>query len=546
MSFYKNEKIKEKYDYIVIGSGAAGAVIASRLSENTEKTVCLIEAGGENRHPYLHIPGGFIKTIFNPKLAWQFKIKANELTKNRLIPIPQGKVLGGSTSINGLVYNRGQKEDFDHWAALGNTGWSYDEVLPFFKRSENFSSRTESEFRGRSGELQISDIDWTHPLTEAFIEGASELGIPRNEDYNGATQLGVGYFQRFIHRHYRVSTATAFLKEAKKRKNLTIKTNTLASDILFNEHRQVVALKVIEGNSASNEYVIGANAEIIVSAGAINTPKLLQISGLGEAEFLRTLGVDTVADLPGVGQNLSDHYSIRLVAKVKNIETINELARGRKLAEQVLRWLTHRPNILALSPSLVHVFWKTTEELERSDIQGVFTPASYKDGYVGVLDHYPGMTCGFWAHRPKSKGYVQATSRSIFDEPLVEANYLSAEEDQRTLIKAVHLARKLFSSKALSAYYDDEVLPGKHVVTDDEILDFIRSYGVSSYHLNGTAKMGPDDDRFAVVDPQLRVRGVQGLRIADSSVMPMIPSANICASTIMIGEKAADFIKSNF
>lgn len=544
MAFYKNEKIKEQYDYIVIGSGAAGAVIASRLSEESGKTVCLIEAGGENNHPYLHVPAGFIKTIFNPKFAWQFKTKANELTKNRLIPIPQGKVLGGSTSINGLVYNRGQKEDFDNWAALGNTGWSYEEVLPYFKRSENFNSPSDGEYHGKSGELNISDIDWIHPLAEAFIEGAEELGIPRNFDYNGANQLGVGYFQRFIHRHYRVSTATAFLKKSKKRKNLTIKTNTLASEILFNKQRRAIALKVLNGRSVSNEYVIGAKSEIIVCAGAINTPKLLQISGLGDADYLKSLGTDVVVDLPGVGQNLSDHYSIRLVAKVKNISTINELATGTKLIAQIIKWLIHRPNILALSPSLVHVFWKSSADLNRADLQGVFTPASYKDGYVGVLDDYPGMTCGFWAHRPKSRGYVHAVSKNILDEPIVEANYLSNEEDQQVLIKAVHLARKLFKSKVMSTYYDDEVLPGKHVLTDDEILDFIRTYGVSSYHLNGTAKMGPDNDKFAVVDPQLRVRGVHGLCVADSSVMPMIPSANICATTIMIGEKAADLIKN--
>ena len=528
----------ETFDYVIVGAGAAGAILAHRLSEDRQATVCLLEAGGSDWHPWLHIPAGFIKVLFNPAYTWQFSSEPHEQTNGRRVPLPQGRVLGGSSSINGLVYNRGQREDYDHWATLGNHGWSYAEVLPYFRRTERRTTG-DLRYRGRDGLLPVSDIDWHHPVNEAFIAGAQGLGMPRNPDYNDAAQEGVGYFQRTIDQGWRMSTSRTFLWPVKGRANLDIRTHAQATQL------------VLEGKRASGvRYArehdlleVRARREVIVCAGAINTPRLLQLSGIGDAEHLQSHGVRVAHHLPGVGQNLADHFSIRLVARAKNIRTMNEMARGTGLLAQVARWLTGKPSILALSPSLVHFFWKSRSEMVRPDLQGVFSPASYREGYVGMLDNYPGMTCGVWQHRPESRGWVQIRSADPFAPPLVQPNYLADERDRMTLINGVRLARQLLQTPELAPYVASEAMPGAGKNSDEELLGFIRQYGVSSYHLNGTARMGSADDKMAVVDEQLRVLGLQGLRVADSSVMPTIPSANICAATMMIAEKASDMIR---
>jgi len=532
----------DQFDYVIVGSGAAGSILAHRLSADGS-TVCLLEAGPPDNSPYLHIPAGFIKAVFNKKYAWQFSSEGSAQTNGRRVPIPQGRTLGGSTSINGLVYNRGQAADFDHWSALGNTGWSYDEVLPYFKSMERREGG-DDRYRGRQGELPVTDIDWIHPLCEAFIAGAVEQGIPRNPDYNGAEQAGVGYFQRTIDRGWRMSTAKCFLKPAMARKNLEVRTYAQATRILF-DGAKAVGVAYCHPAHPSQVRAVRARREVIVSCGAINTPKLLQLSGLGPADLLRGHGIEVVRDLPGVGENLSDHYSVRVVARVKNSQTMNQLVKGLSLAGQIGRWLMKRPSIMALSPSLLHYFWKSTPELAAPDLQGVFTPASYKEGYVGMLDDFPGMTAGVWQHRPESRGQVRIRSADPLQDPVILANYLAHEGDQLTLVRGIRLARRLLGSQALSQYFDSEVLPGPLCESDSELLDFARRYGVSSYHVNGTARMGQAGDRYAVVDPQLRVHGIQNLRVIDSSVMPAMPSANICAATMMIGNKAADLIKQS-
>ncbi|WP_313380145.1 GMC family oxidoreductase [Achromobacter insolitus] len=532
----------DQFDYVIVGSGAAGSILANRLSADGS-TVCVLEAGPPDRSPYLHIPAGFIKAVFNKKYAWQFSSEGTAQTNGRRVPIPQGRTLGGSTSINGLVYNRGQAADFDHWAALGNTGWSYDEVLPYFKSMERRVGG-EDRYRGRKGELPVTDIDWIHPLCEAFIAGAVEQGIPRNPDYNGAEQAGVGYFQRTIDRGWRMSTAKCFLKPAMGRKNLEVRTSAQATRILF-DGGKAAGVAYCHPAHPSQVRAVRARREVIVSCGAINTPKLLQLSGLGPAELLRQHNIDVVCDLPGVGENLSDHYSVRVVARVKNSQTMNQLVKGLSLAGQISRWLMKRPSIMALSPSLLHYFWKSTPDLALPDLQGVFTPASYKEGYVGMLDDFPGMTAGVWQHRPESRGQVRIRSADPLQDPVILANYLENERDQMTLVRGIRLARQLLRSQALSPYFESEVLPGPMCESDSELLDFARRYGVSSYHVNGTARMGQADDKYAVVDPQLRVHGVGNLRVIDSSVMPAMPSANICAATMMIGNKAADLIKQS-
>lgn len=535
------ESEQGSFDYVIVGSGAAGSILANRLSEDPAVSVCLLEAGPSDWHPFLHMPAGYIKKVFDPDFTWPLSTEPTPHTGGRRIPVPQGRTLGGSTAINGLVYNRGQAEDFDGWAAAGNPGWSYAEVLPFFKRTESRIGAGDEAYRGRTGPMPITNIDWIHPISEAFIEGAQEFGMPRNPDYNGATQQGVGYFQRNIYRGFRMSTARSFLTPVKARRNLTIRTHAHATQIVFDGLR-ATGVRYLRGAKGGAAHIVQARREVIVCGGAVNTPKLLQLSGIGPAALLARLGVPVLRDMPGVGNHLKDHFSIRVVARVKGITTINELARAPRLWGQIARWLLKKPSVLALSPSLVHFFWQSRQGLSRPDLQGVFSPASYREGYVGMLDKYPGMTCGVWQHRPESTGYVHAQSRDPFEAPIVQPNYLDHENDQRVLLDGMRLARQLLKTRALSQYSDGESMPGVQVARDDELMDYIRRYAVSSYHLNGTARMGPASDPDSVVDAQLRVHGLQGLRVVDASVMPDIVSANTCAATMMIAEKAAEMI----
>ena len=530
------------FDYVIVGGGAAGAILAHRLTEDGQASVCLLEAGPADWHPFLHIPAGFIKVLFDPAFTWQFSSEPNPLTNNRRIPLPQGRTLGGSTSINGLVYNRGQREDYDGWAALGNRGWSYAEVLPYFKRNESRAGG-DATYRGRDGPLPVSDIDWIHPICERFIAGAQGLGMPRNPDYNGATQAGVGYFQRTIEGRWRMSTARTYLRPAKRRGNLQIRTHSRAVCVVF-EGRRASGVRYVKGTDLGSARLVCARREVLLCSGALNTPKLLQMSGIGPAALLQRIGVPVVHALAGVGANLRDHFSVRLVAGVKGATTMNELSRAPRLWGQIANWMLGRPNILALSPSLVHFFWNSKPGLARPDLQGVFAPASYRKGYVGMLDTYPGMTCGVWQHRPDSVGTVQARSADPLADPLIQPNYLAAERDREVLVSGMRLARRLLQTPELARYARAESLPGAQVQSDDELLDFARRYGVSSYHVNGTARMGAASDPMAVVDDELRVHGVQGLRVVDASVMPTIPSANVCAATMMIAEKAADMIRA--
>ncbi|NMM37782.1 MAG: choline dehydrogenase [Glaciimonas sp.] len=541
MTSRQNNGNGDVFDYVIVGSGAAGAILANRLSADGKATVCLLEAGPSDWHPFLHIPAGFIKTLFNPTFTWQFNTEVGEHTNGRRIPVPQGRTLGGSTSVNGLVYNRGQAADYDEWAALGNSGWSYAEVLPYFKRMECRIGEGDDRYRGRNGELPITDIDWKHPLCDAFIAGAVGMGIPRNPDYNGAKQDGVGYYQRTINHGWRMSAARTFLRPAKSRPNLSIYTNAHATQVLLDGKRATGVAYVLNKNPVTARKV-SASREVILCCGAINTPKLLQLSGIGPAALLRQRGINVQHELSGVGEHLTDHYSVRLVARVKNIKTMNELATGLGLIGQITRWLFRQPSILALSPSLIHFFWKSKEGVDRPDLQGVFSPASYREGYVGMLDNFPGITAGVWQHRPKSLGYVRIRSADPFANPEIQPNYLQHPDDRRVLVDGIRLARKLLETPELAPYVECETLPGPAIQSDEQLLDFAHRYGVSSYHLNGTSHMGPASDKMAVVDANLRVHGLDGLRIADSSVIPKMPSANICAATMMIAEKAADMI----
>lgn len=528
----------DQFDYVIVGSGPAGSVLANRLTEDGRTTVCVLEAGPADSHPLIRIPAGFVKLLNSPKLMWRFESEPGAAIGGRRIPVPQGRVVGGSSSINGLAYTRGQAEDFDDWAALGNPGWSYEEVLPYFRRSERRIGAGDDAYRGRDGPLPITDPDWTGPLCEAFITGAAELGIARNPDYNGAQQLGAGYFQRYIHRGRRVSTAHAFLHPAIRRGNVDLRTGAMATSIAC-EGRRATGVRYRRDGI---EQTVQARREVIVCAGAINSPKLLQLSGIGPAGLLQERGLPVLHPLAGVGENLRDHYTVRMTARARNVRTINEVAHGWRLGLEIARWLAGRPSIIGLSPSLVHVFCKSRPELSRGDIQVLFTPASYKPGKHYQVDDAPGMSVGARQQRPESSGHVRIAGPDPMSDPAIQPNYLSDPRDQATIVEALKIARALLRTRALAPYFTAETLPGAAVGSDEEWLDFARRAGNTAYHMVGTCSMGPAGDPLAVVDAQLRVHGMQALRVVDASVMPRVPSANTLAPTLMVAQRAADLI----
>jgi len=528
------------FDYVIVGAGTAGSILTNRLSADGAR-VCLIEAGPEDHHPFIHIPAGYIKNIYSRKLTWNFKSKPTQHTANRSFILPQGRVIGGSSSINGLNHVRGQPSDYDGWSQLGNKGWSYSEVLPYFKRSEKRIGLGNDEVRGRDGELPVTDLDLIHPTCEAFIEGAASLGIPRNPDYNSGDLAGLGYFQRNIHKGLRYSSSKAFLNPVRRLQNVEVRTNAQASSIIF-DGNLAVGVRYVRGNRNGAIHEVRARREVILCAGALNTPKLLQLSGVGPADLLKERGIEIQADLRGVGNNLQDHYGVRMVAQLKGVRTFNTMAQGFPLGLEILKWVFRRPSVLAVSPSLVHLFWKSSEQLELPDLEYVMTPASFRESTVGLLDKAPGMTLGVWQMRPKSRGYVKVLSRDIFEPPEINPNYLSDSYDQEILLRSIKLGRKLMATAPLQPYLEGTTNPHHSLQTDDELLNWARQEGITVYHMVGSARMGPDSDPEAVVDSQLRVKKLEKLRVADASIMPRLISGNTNAAVMMIAEKAADMI----
>ena len=532
----------DMFDYVIVGAGAAGSVLANRLTEDPGVTVCVLEAGPPDRNPWIHIPAGFTKTLFDPSCTWQFKTQPTENTAGRQIATTQGRTLGGSSSVNGMIYNRGQPADLDSWAQRGNRGWGYADMLPYYRKTERRIGLSDPEKRGLEGGIPVTDMDWIHPVSEAFIAGCVAAGIPRNPDYNSGDQAGVGYYQRTILRGRRVSAARAFLRPAMSRPGIAVRTNARASGILFEGKRAVGVRYVRQRGGPAQE--VRARREVILAAGTVNTARLLQISGVGPAGLLQELGVPVVHELRGVGENFRDHYAVRCVVRAKaGTVTLNELSRGPRLGVQLMRWATGQPSILATAPSQVHVFWKSWEGADAPDLQCVFTPGSYQQGRTYILDNYPGMTAGAWPHRPESTGHVRAQSADPFLDPVIQPNYLADPIDRQVTLGGIRLIRRLLSTPELAPFVDHETLPGRDVQSDDELLDFARGNGTTCYHLIGTAKMGPATDPGAVVDDTLRVHGMQGLRVVDASIMPTMPSANTYATTLMIAERGADLIR---
>lgn len=530
----------DTFDYVIVGGGTAASIIAFRLAEKGH-SVCVLEAGPPDSNPYIRVPAGFIKTLFDPKVTWQYSYEPSPATNNRKIQVTQGKTLGGSSSVNGMVYNRGQAQDFDDWAALGNPGWAYEDILPCFRRTEHRIGPGDDRYRGRSGPLTVTTAPWPSELVSAFVEGAQQQGHPFNEDYNGAVQEGVGYYQSAISKGRRVSTASAFLRPAIKTGKVTVYTRATANRIVL-EGRKAVGVEYLRDGSNKPEQV-RAGREVIVSAGTVNSSKLLQLSGIGPEALLKSHGVQVHHALPGVGENFRDHYSPRLVVRGKaGVDTLNAHVKGLPLAVQIVKWMLGKPSVLSLSPALVHVFGRTDPALPRPDYSLVYTPGSYKQGFIGRLDDVPGMTCGAWVMRPKSAGYIRIAGADPRLAPLANPNYLGEEVDCRLLVKALRAARRILQSPALQPFVDLETFPGTQVQSDDELLAFAREYGVSSYHLVGSCKMGPATDPMAVVDHELKVHGIHGLRVADASIMPTMTSSNTYAPTMMIAEKAAEMI----
>ena len=531
----------EEFDYVIVGAGSAGCVLANRLTACGKYSVCLLEAGPPDWNPMIHIPAGFIRTLVNPSVNWMYEAEASAGTNGRKIPTPRGKVIGGSSSINGLIFNRGQRMDFDVWAQKGNRGWSYDDVLPYFRRYESHDDSADASYRGQTGEMRITDLAWRDPLCEAFIKGAESIGIPRNPDYNGAIQEGTSYVQRTSTGKLRMSAARAFLNPAKKRGNLHIKTNAHATRILL-DGKRAVGVAYHRDSASGKQQEVHARREVIVSGGTINSPQLLQLSGIGPAKLLGDLGIEVRHDLAGVGENLRDHYGTRLTARAKNVRTINELARGPRLVGEIAKYFLGRRSILELGPTLVYCFWHSDETVRNSDLQISFTPASYKEGMQAWLDDEPGFTLASWQQRPESLGYVRVRSANPFAKPVIQPNYLAHEEDQRVLLAGIKLCRKLMQTPALAPFFAYEAYPGQNVQSDDELLDVARQRSTTVYHLMGTCRMGPATDPTAVVDDQLRVHGMENLRVIDASIMPTMLSANLNAGVLMIAEKGSDMV----
>ena len=522
------------FDFVVVGAGSAGCALASRLSADPANRVLLLEAGPPDRSPWLHVPAGYYRSIFNPRIGWGYESEPVPGCNARRIGWPRGKVLGGCSAINGLVYIRGQREDFDHWRQLGNEGWGYDDVLPYFRRAER-QQRGADEWHGADGPLGVSDSH-RNELCEAYIAAAEQAGLARNEDFNGATQEGVGYYQLTTWKGWRSSTASAYLKPARARANLRVVSGAHVMRVLFEGRRAVgVAYRrdgrVLEARAAG---------EVILCGGAVNSPQLLQLSGIGPGALLREHGIEVLCERPGVGEDLQDHYQCRSVYECTRRLTLNDEVRSpaRRLAA-LWRWLLHRDGPLTVGAGHVGVFARTRPELASPDVQFHFIRFSVERA-GGNLHPFSGFTASVCHLRPESRGHVRIRSPDPFEHPLIQPNYLATEGDRRTMLDALALARRIVAMPAMQGLVRREVLPGPEVVDEAAMLDYLRAAGSTIFHPASGCRMGRD--AMAVVDARLRVHGVERLRVADASVMPTIVSGNTNAPCIMIGEKAADLV----
>jgi len=524
---------KNEFDYIVVGAGSAGSVIASRLSENGRYRVLLLEAGAPS-HFWSRIPVGFAKLIDNPAANWLYESETEESTGGRRIPIPRGKLLGGSSSINGMVFVRGQSQDFDHWAQLGNRGWSYDDVLPFFKKLETFEDGEEA-FRGRSGPIKVKVNNERGPLIDALFAASEEVGIENNPDYNGAIQQGIAITQASINNGTRMSTARCYLDPARGRQNLHIETRALAQALTFDGMKCTGVQYTVNGQRRE----ASASREVILSGGSINSPQLLELSGIGQPNVLSAHGISVRHALPGVGENLRDHYAPRMRWGItRRGVTYNDTMRGLGLVRHVLAYALKREGFLAMSAAPLRAYFCSREGLESPDIGTSFSAFQMTPNFA--LSPEPGLTGITHQLRPESQGNIHIRSAQAAEAPAITFNFLSAELDKQVVKAAVRMTRTMVEAAALDSFRGAEFAPGKDVQSDDEIIDWVKRTAETTYHPIGTCKMGSDPK--AVVDQELRVHGIAGLRVADASIMPTLTSGNTNAPSIMIGEKAASMI----
>ena len=532
--------MNEKYDYIVVGAGSAGCLLANRLSANPNNSVLLIEAGRKDDNLWLHVPVGYFKTMNNPKFDWMYKLEKDKGLNNRRIDWPRGKVLGGSSALNGLLYIRGDRHDYDNWKDLGNKGWSYDDVLPYFKKFE-CQENGENEYHGVDGELKVSNLRLRRKIADLFIKASEEIGIPYNPDCNGEKQEGVGYFQQTSFKGFRRSSYRSFLNgKIRSRKNLTIITNTQVSKLVFS-NKKVIGVDCIQGNDQPDK-TIYANHEVILSAGAISSPQILQLSGIGDEKHLTKLGVNVIHNNPAVGKNLQDHLQVRMVFKT-NTRTLNdELNTWWKKALIGLQYALFRTGPLTLSASQVYIFTNTSLDGSRPNIQFHMQPLSADKPGDGVHP-FSAFTMSICNLRPQSRGEVTINSKNPEDLPKIIPNYLSTKSDQKIAIDSIKVARKIANANPLKQHILDEFVPGGSLVSDEDLLEAAKNNSQSIYHPVGTCKMG--NDKNSVVDDQLKVYGVSGLRVVDASIMPELVSGNTNAPTMMIAEKAAEMILSD-
>jgi len=528
----------ENFDYIVTGAGSAGCVVAARLSESGRHRVLLLEAGGKDRNPWIHIPMGFSRLFANPSVNWMYESEPEPQLEGRTLYQPRGKVLGGTSSINGMVYIRGNHADYDEWRQRGCTGWDWDSVLPYFRKAED-QQRGPSEFHGTGGPLRVSDQPTRSELADRVIEAAVQAGLPANDDFNGAQQEGTGYYQSTTGKSRRWSTATAYLRPARARANLIVHTNAHATRILFDDGR-ASGVSYLRNGVACTAH---ARGEVIVCGGVFNSPQLLQLSGIGPGPLLREMGIEVMRDMPAVGAHLQDHFYVRLAFRCTRPITMNDLANSLpRKAMAALQYAVLRSGPLAANGVTAGAFARSDPRLERPDLQLSFTAWSYatRDRRGAVAHPFPGFSLSAVHLRPDGRGSVRLKSPDPLAAPAIRFNFLQTRYDVQALTAGMRLARNIARQPALAPYVAEEIIPGPAVNTDAEFEANIRRTAISNLHPVGTCRMGPDGE--SVVDPRLRVHGVDGLRVVDAAIMPTVPAGNTNAPTIMIAEKASDMI----